>query len=90
MYQHPKLGSIPILNNIPWKFTGSVVKDNAIIATVRKNLGLSGGAFDIATSVDYLNTSQDKSLFLDGVHPNAKGIQRMFLQFVKDVPQVLR
>jgi len=85
-----KLGSIPILNNIPWKFTGSVVKDNAIIATVRKNLGLSGGAFDIATSVDYLNTSQDKSLFLDGVHPNAKGIQRMFLQFVKDVPQVLR
>jgi lysophospholipase L1-like esterase len=85
-----KLGVIPILNNIPWKFTGSVVKNNEIIATVRKNLGINGAAFDIATSVNYLNTSQDKSLFLDGIHPNAKGIQRMFLQFVKDVPEVLR
>ena len=85
-----KLGAIPILNNIPWKFTGSVVKDNEIIATVRKNLRINGAAFDIATSVDYLNTNQDKSLFLDGVHPNAKGLQRMFLQFVKDVPEVLR
>jgi len=85
-----KSGSIPILNNIPWKFTGTVVKDNEIIATVRKNLGINGAAFDIATSVDYHNTNQDKSLFLDGVHPNARGIQRMFLQFVKDVPEVLR
>lgn len=85
-----KLGVVPILNNIPWKFTGPVVKDNEIISTVRKKLGLNGAAFDIATSVGYLNTNQDKSLFLDGVHPNANGIRRMFLQFVKDVPELLR
>lgn len=84
-----KLGVTPILNNIPWKTPASVVGDNEIIATVRKNLKLKGAAFDAATSVDGLNMQQDLSLYnKDGVHPNALGIQKMFERFKKDLPQL--
>jgi lysophospholipase L1-like esterase len=84
-----KLGVTPILNNIPWKTPASVVRDNEVIATVRKNLRLKGAAFDAATSVDGLNVQQDLTLYnKDGVHPNALGIQKMFERFKKDLPEL--
>jgi lysophospholipase L1-like esterase len=83
-----KLGITPVLNNLPWKYNGSVAEDNSIIAQVRKNLGLRGAAFDVATSVNSLNQQQDQSIFLDGVHPNAEGIHRMYRQLQKDVPEL--
>lgn len=83
-----KLGITPVLNNLPWKYNGSVVEDNRIIAEVRKSLGLKGAAFDVATSINGLNEEQDKSIFPDGVHPNAIGVQRMYRQLQKDVPEL--
>ncbi len=84
-----KLGVIPILNNITWKRPGPVVKDNEYIATVRKNLNLKGAAFDAATSINGLNEKQDFTLFNpDGIHPNALGVQKMFDQLKKDVPEL--
>jgi lysophospholipase L1-like esterase len=83
-----KLGITPVLNNLPWKYNGSVVEDNLIIAGVRQSLGIKGAAFDIATSLNGLNKQQDKSIFPDGVHPDAIGVQRMYRQLKKDVPEL--
>jgi hypothetical protein len=86
-----KLGATPVLNNLPWRKPLSVVNDNQIIETVRKNLKLKGAAFDAATSIDGLNVKQDMSLFnSDGVHPNELGMQKMFERFKQDVPQVFK
>ncbi len=84
-----KLGITPVLNNIPWKLPGSVVKDNEYINTVRKNLGIKGAAFDVATSIDGHNTQQDLTLYnRDGIHPNEMGVQKMFEQLKIDVPEL--
>jgi lysophospholipase L1-like esterase len=86
-----KLGITPILNNIPWKKPASVVKENTDISTVRKNLKLKGARFDVATSMNDLNTEQDFSLFNpDGVHPNEVGMQKMYEQLKKDVPEIFK
>ena len=85
-----RLGIIPILNNLPWKAPASVKDDNVIISQVRKNLKLEGARFDIATSVNNLNLQQDTTIFTDGVHPNEKGVHRMYLQLKSDVPVSFR
>lgn len=86
-----KLGVTPVLNNIPWKLPASVVKENEIIATVRKNLGLKGAALDVATSIGALNKEEDFTLYnKDGIHPNALGAQKLFDQLKIDVPELFK
>ena len=79
------------MNNIPWKLPTSVEKENQDIATAKRKLRIKGASFDLATSVDGLNNEQDLTLFnKDGVHPNEKGLEKMFERFKMDVSEVFK
>lgn len=40
MPKHPEAEHYACLNNLPWKYNGSVADDNRIITQARKNIGL--------------------------------------------------
>ena len=94
-------GSVPILNNIPSNESGTQVPVNEIVGRVRRNLGLNGARFDLATSLAGDGREVDKSMmFYENYppemyggwqvwhHPNDKGSKAMFEQALKDVPEL--
>ncbi|MBO9593978.1 MAG: SGNH/GDSL hydrolase family protein [Niabella sp.] len=89
-------GAIPILNNIPANESGSQVPVNAVIEKVRQRYKIKGARFDHATSLDADGAVVDKTTMWHEDydfgqiyhHPNRKGSGLMYLQTLKDVPEI--
>lgn len=92
-------GCTPILNNIPCNESGTQVRTNAMIASVREKMGLDGCLFDLATSENGDGLTVDKSMMFwedySGSygwqiwhHPNSKGGEAMFLRTLTDMPEL--
>ncbi len=90
-------GAVPILNNIPSNESGTQVKENELINTVRQKTGLNGCRFDLATSIAGDGKDVDKTtMYWEDYsnsygwqiyhHPNEKGGKKMFDQAMTDLP----
>ncbi|WP_183560697.1 SGNH/GDSL hydrolase family protein [Mucilaginibacter sp. SP1R1] len=85
-----EIGCIPLLHSIPWSSTSNSATVNAMVETVKANLGINGAYFDIATSVGYNNAVQDTTLFMgDVTHPNTAGNLNMYYSRKRWCPEVL-
>ena len=85
-------GSIPILCTTPQLNGATTVSEvNQQIINVAIANGVKYVRFDIATCVDYeISNGPDSTLFLDGLHPNADGYERMYKRVLIDVPEIER
>lgn len=83
-------GIVPILNNIPLRDGASYVSTtNNAINQIRREYGISGARFDLATSVNNDGVTFDNSLFIaDKIHPNNAGHKAMFERIKIDVPEL--
>jgi hypothetical protein len=92
-------GSVPILNNIPCNESGTQVAENTLIEQVRRETGIKGCRFDLATSIAGDGKQVDRSLMYwedyTGSygwqiyhHPNEKGGKKMFEQTRVDLPAI--
>ncbi len=92
-------GATPILNNIPSNESGTQVDTNKLIDQVRRNCGIKGCKFDLATSLNGDGKAVDKTMmywedYSDSFgwqiyhHPNPKGSGKMFGQTKTDVPEI--
>lgn len=90
----------PILNHIPCNESDSQLSVNQVIDKVRNTFNIAGADFDLATQDE--NGQVDKSMMFwedygpDYIkyrhdywhHPNEKGSHSMFIQLMKDVPEL--
>lgn len=94
-------GATPILNNIPSNESGTQIDTNKLIDQVRRNSGIKGCKFDLATSINGDGKEVDKTTmywedYTDSYgwqiyhHPNPKGGGKMFSQTKTDVPEIYR
>lgn len=83
-------GVVPILNNIPLRDGAAYISTtNEAINQIRRDYGISGARFDLATSVNNDGITFDASLFVaDKVHPNDAGHLAMFNRVKLDVPEI--
>lgn len=83
-------GVVPILNNIPLRDGASYVSTtNAAINQIRREYGISGARFDLASSLNNDGVTFDPSLFVsDKVHPNDLLHLAMFNRIELDVPEI--
>ncbi|WP_207910181.1 SGNH/GDSL hydrolase family protein [Anseongella ginsenosidimutans] len=92
-------GAIPILNNIPCNESATQIAENLLIEEVRRQSGIKGCKFDLATSLPDDGKVVDKSMMYwedySGSygwqiyhHPNEKGGATMYERTLSDVPEI--
>lgn len=94
-------GAVPILNNIPSNESGTQIKENQLIDSVRKKFGIKGCMLDWATSVmgDGKEVNKDMMYWEDYTgsyglqvyhHPNEKGGDAMMARIRLDLPELFQ
>lgn len=74
------MGIQPIFNYIPAMGTSAFIeRNNTMVAAV--GASFTGYRFDLATTTNNVGTSQNGSLFSDGLHPNDEGNEEMAKRF---------
>ena len=84
------MGATPIIPTITFRADTDSNNDfiNNANAWIR-NSGYHYIDFNIVTSLNYLGTSVDSSLFQeDGIHPTNEGFEKMFKRIKIDVPNL--
>jgi len=89
-------GSIPILNNIPCNESGTQIKENRLIESIRKKYKIKGCKFDMATSLKHDGKEVDKTtMWFEDYdwgkiyhHPNVKGSLLMYYRTLIDIPEI--